>query len=194
MCSNEFGPGTHESVRIEYLRECAESQALPLSLNWDICPQCKHPHTRVRSTPSEHDRIMREVLRCPLYYRNLDTGGLCTSVTRTIFRPATVGILAGSSHSTTAPRGVHRYRYMDRVRGIDEIAHIVRGPSASEVTARRRAAIEASARRHAEHFRKHPPPPPCRVIQQGPQAGVPIAPDSPCNIGTQRVDYSNPRA
>jgi len=194
MCSNVFGPGTSESVRIEYLRECAESQALPPNLNWDVCPQCKVPHTRVVTTPSEHNRIMREVLRCPLYYRNLDTGGLCNSVTRTIFRPASVGGLFVSQHSTTRPHGVHRYRYMDRVRGIDEIAHVVRGPSASEVTARRRASIEASSRRHAEHFRVLPPPPVCREIRTLPQAGVPIAPETPCNIGTQTVDYSNPRA
>ena len=72
----------------------------------------------------------------------------------------------------------------------------MRGPSASEVTARRRAGIEAAARsrRHAEHFRAEIPPPPCREVRRGPQPGVPIAPDPPCNIGNQRVDYSNPRA
>jgi hypothetical protein len=39
-----------------------------------------------------------------------------------------------------------------------------------------------------------PPPPVCRTVQAGPQAGVPTAPQTPCNIGNQRVDYSNPTA
>jgi hypothetical protein len=199
-CGYTHGPGTHESVRIRNQRECVEALSPPLNPNIDMCPQCRSaaPHgTRVVTTPSEHDRVLKELTRCPLYYRNTDTGGLCAGATRPlIYQPATVSSLLASGASTTPPYGLHRYRIVDRVRGIEDIAVVVRTTSASEVTARRRAAIQASARRHAEHFRVHPPPPPrlCRVIQQGPQAGVPIAPQTPCNNGNQRVDYSNPRA
>lgn len=197
-CGYTHGPGTHESIRIAHLRECVEPLALPPDLHIDICPQCRKaaPHgTRVITTPSEHDRILREVTRCPLYYLNTATGGLCSRATASVNRPATVEGLLISGASTTPPYGLHLYRVPDRIRGIDDIAVVVRTTSSSEVTARRRASIQASAQRHAEHFRRHPPPPPrlCREIQSGPQAGVPIASDSPCNLGNQRVDYSNPR-
>lgn len=192
-CGYTHGPGTHESIRIAHLRECVEPLAPPPDLHIDICPQCRKaaPHgTRVITTPSERDRILREVIRCPLYYRNTETGGLCGA---TVHRPTSTGELLSSGLSTTPPHGLHRYRIPDRIRGIEDIAVVVRTTSASEVTARRRASIQASARRHAEHFRNHPPPRPCREVRQGPQPGVPIAPDSPCNLGNQRVDYSNPR-
>ena len=195
-CGYTHGPGTHESIRIAHLRECVEPLALPPDLHIDICPQCRKaaPHgTRVITTPSEHDRILREVTRCPLYYRNQDTGGLCGGTSAAVHRPISVGGLLSSGKTSTPPHGVHRYRIPDRIRGIEDIAVVVRTTSASEVTARRRANIQASARRHAEHFRAQIPPRPCREIQSRPQAGVPIAPDSPCNLGNQRVDYSNPR-
>jgi hypothetical protein len=195
MCDYSSGPGTHESVRIRNQRECVEAEYPPLIPNIDMCPECKPLRSRTITTPSEHDRVLKEVTRCPLYYRNTDTGGLCTSATvPLVYQPATASGLLTSGASITSPHGLHRYRIADRVRGIEDIAVNVRTTSASEVTARRRHAIQASSRRHAEHFRNRPPPPPCRVIQQGPQAGVPIAPQTPCNNGNQRVDYSNPRA
>lgn len=186
----------HESIRIAHLRECVEPLAPPPDLHIDICPQCKHPPVFRGAAISEHDRILREAVRCPIYYKNLDTGGKCRHLLKNIHAPVSAGTLLSSPYSTTSPHGLHIYRVSDRIRGIEEISQLVRGASASEVTARRRASIEAAARsrRHAEHFRAEIPPPPCREVRRGPQPGVPIAPDPPCNIGNQRVDYSNPRA
>jgi hypothetical protein len=189
MCEHYHGPGTHESIRISHLRECVEPHALPPDLHIDICPDCRRdpPHgTRKFTTPSESDRTLKEAVRCPIYYKNTAIGGLCGGTAA-----LDMGLL--EIQSTTAPYGLHQYRRYDRIRGIEEIARVVRTQSSSEVTGRRRATIEASGRRHAEHFRNHPPPPPCREIRSGPQAGVPIAPTTPCSLGTQRVDYSNPR-
>lgn len=145
---------------------------------------------RLVTTPSEHDRTLKEAIRCPIYYKNTVVGGrLChPPITDTVDTT-----LLGS-YSTTGPHGLHQYRVYDRIRGIEEISQLVQTQSSSEVTARRRAALESAERqRHAEHFRNYPPARPCRVPRTTPQAGVPIAPVSACNLGNQRVDYSNPR-
>jgi hypothetical protein len=195
MCESSLGPGTHSSIRTARLRECVEPLAPPPDLHIDICAQCRPPPVYRASAISEHDRVLREVRRCPLYYMNLDTGGKCSGLNATVNQPVNVTTLLTSQHSTTPPHGLHLFRVSDRIRGIEEIAQLIRGPSASEVTARRRAGIESTARRrHAEHFRAEIPRPPCREVRRGPQPGVPIAPTTPCNLGTQRVDYSNPRA
>jgi hypothetical protein len=195
MCERSLGPGTHESIRISRQRECVEAHAPSIDSPTGVCVPCRPSHIYRQATVSEHYRIMREVSWCPLYYKNYDIGGKCsgTITPGLVYDTAT---LLDSQHSTTSPHGLYIYRVPERVRGIDEIAQLVRGPSASEVTARRRAGIEAAARkmrRHAEHFRAEIPPPPCREVRRGPQPGVPIAPMPPCNIGNQRVDYINPR-
>lgn len=190
MCERaSVGPGTHESIRTRYLRECVEPHALPPDLHIDICPQCNPRRNHVPSAISEHDRVLREAVRCPLVYgRQLDAGGGICSVAS--LRELSPGLDYTGSTQTAS----YKFRTFDRIRGIEEVAQVVRTLSSSEVTARRRAIIQGSAVRHAEHFRALPPPPPCREIRRGPQPGVPIAPTTPCNIGTQSVDYSNPRA
>jgi hypothetical protein len=197
MCDYSHGPGTHESTRIAHRRECVLSYATPPpDLHIDDCATCRSgpPHgTRRVTTPSEHHRILRETIRCPVYYKNTTLGGQCGLIQAEHHKPANLTLL--ESYSTTAPHGLHQYRVYDRIRGIEEISQVVRTQSSSEVTARRRAALEsATHHRHAEHFRRQPPPPPCRTPRTTPQPGVPIAPAPPCNLGNQRVDYSNPRA
>jgi hypothetical protein len=191
MCDHTHGPGTHDSIRVAHRRECVEALSPPLNLNIDVCPECRRgqPHgTRAVTTVAESDRTLKEAIRCPIYYKNVVVGGLCGPTLR-----ESTGLRLLESRSATAPHGLHQYRVYDRIRGIDEIARVVRTQSASEVTARRRVSIQNAAQRHAEHFRSIPAPPPCRVPRTTPQPGVPIAPTTPCNLGTQRVDYSNPR-
>jgi hypothetical protein len=199
MCdySRDNGPGTCESIRVRRERECVEAVFPPLIPNIDVCPQCRSgaPHgTPAVTTQSELVRTLKEAVRCPIYYKNVAVGGLCVGPTQALHRPVELGLL--TKHGATAPHGLHQYRIYDRIRGIDEIARVVRTQSASEVTARKRVSVETATARHAEHFRLFPPLPPrlCRVPQPAPQPGVPIAPMSACNIGTQAVDYSNPRA
>lgn len=194
MCDNSHGPGTSESVRIAHLRECVEPLASPPDLHIDICADCRGaPHgTRTMTTPSEHHRILERAIKCPSIYKNTTLGGRCGLIIGEHHEPVDITLL--ESYSTTAPHGLYQYRVFDRIRGIEEITQLVRTQSSSEVTSRRREALERiTHRRHAEHFRKYPAPPPCRVPRTLPQPGVPIAPDPPCNLGNQRVDYSNPR-
>lgn len=127
---------------------------------------------------SEHHRMMRELTACPLYEKTYTLDIVCDGIVR------------------QNPYVRYEYRTYDRITGIEEVADTVRGISSSEITTRRRRTQEVSAQRsqgrHAEHFRVTPPAPPCRPPQVGPQPGVPIAPVTPCNPGTQRVDYSIP--
>jgi len=196
-----------ESIRIRKMREevewgrcrdgsCIPPSAPPLDLNIDVCPECK-PEVANSATVSERDRILADVTRCPIYRLNQNTGGLCASDATTVHLD--LGTISAGVGSTPIaihpPHQLHQLRSHHRIRGIDEITILSRGPSGSEVTARRRANIEASnksLRRHSEHFRLLPPPPPCRLLRTGPQAGVPIAPTTPCVPGNQRVDYSSP--
>ena len=190
-------PGAdHESIRVS--REVAACPPTRSNTAVDTCIVCTGPAKREHEkhrleTQTEATRTITGVTECRLYALNHHTGGLCGDTAATVHAPATPPLLG-----STPPHRVHGYRTFARVRGIDEIARFARGPSASEVTARRRANAEhaaATTRRHQEHFRVHPPPParlciPPRVL---PQAGVPLAPVTPCVLGNQRVDYTNPR-
>jgi hypothetical protein len=186
-----------ESVRIGNLRRCVEQQALPPGFV-NTCPPLPSQNHR-QTTIGERDRALREVARCPFYFRNPHTGGICPNPQDLVHATDrnTDGGGVTPLLETTQPGRIHQYRTHPRIRGIDEITRLVRSPTAGEVTARRRVAIEtaaAAAVRHGEHFRAEIPRPPCRLPVTGPQPGVPLAPVTPCNPGTQRVDYSNPRA
>jgi hypothetical protein len=195
-CPVTLGPGSTESIRVSNLRECVVSVNPPLIPNIDVCPECRKdkPHgTRLLTTPTETTRTLKKAVRCPIYYKSTVIGGHCGLLAAAAHRPANLELL--EKGTTTGPYGLHQYRVYDRIRGIDEIAQVVRTPSSSEVLARRRANIINAERRHAEHFRPVIPPPPrlCRVPRTTPQPGVPIAPTTPCILGNQRVDYHNPR-
>jgi len=207
-----------ESSRIRKVREavewgrcmdgsCVAPGAPPVDAHLDVCPECGlRPDFTPGTTPSERDRILREATACELYYLNQHTGGLCAGQRAGIHtqqNPSTTPAdpLTGSRFTAHPPHRVHQYRTMTRPRGIEELARLVRGPSAAELTARRRRTIESSQPRHAEHFRAQPPPPErlqCTIIGGTPlsrhaqrsRAGVPTAPVSPCVLGNQRVDYS----
>lgn len=192
---------TSESVRIAALQRCVAQQALPPGfVNCAPCRTTTERGQRRYTTVGERDRLLRQISRCHFYATHQHTGGICPDnrveqhdTTRT--RSVAVG---APLLETTRPFTIHQYRTVARIRGIEELARPVRGPSAGELTARRRAAIEAAAAnavRHGEHFRTLPPPPPCTPPNTLPQPGVPtrIQP-TPCIPGQQRVDYSNPIA
>lgn len=187
-----------ESVRIRNLQECVAQQALPPPTN-DSCITCQQYPTprRLLTTIGERDRALATISRCPFYYRNPHTGALCPGQSATVNDTD-----RQQSHNppaplleTTRPYRIHQYRTHPRIRGIDEITRLARSTTAGELAARRRAAVENAfdnRRRHAEHFRAEIPPPPCRPPQQGPQAGVPLAPQTPCIPGLQSVDSRIP--
>jgi hypothetical protein len=170
------GGCTHESIRIRYVRENTEACYTPNRLTLGICPaKCPYLSTSPvqKNINSESARLFQKINACPYYDPPDNPGGLC---------PESVPASSG---------GYKRAPF--RITGIDQVAVNVRSLSSSEITSRRRYSAVQSNVRHAEHFRTHPPPPPCRSIQTTPTPGVPYAPDGPCIPGNQRVDYSNSR-
>jgi hypothetical protein len=189
-----------ESLRIAERRECAAQQALPPGfVNCVPCRSGNAPRRRY-TTIGERDRLMHQLTRCGFYRRNPHTGGLCPGQRETAHvTDRQISTAEGAPHlEVTLPHAIHQYRSHPRIRGIEEIAHVIRNPSAGELTARRRTAIETAAARavrHSEHFRTLPPPPPCPIPNTRPQPGVPRRLQAtPCIPGQQRVDYSNPTA
>jgi hypothetical protein len=95
--------------------------------------------------------------------------------------PAVLGTGAGWSATRTHPR-------VSKIEHVAAVTH----RSSGQTTARLRDSIlHASTVRGAEFVRRRAPPPPCPT-PHAPQPGVPIAPNPPCNPGTQRVDYQSP--
>jgi BspA type Leucine rich repeat region (6 copies) len=194
----------HESVRvrkrIDACKCCHGGYAGPAPTVVQRCTECDivtSSQPRATQALSEHQRMMREIIACPMYEKTYTIDIVCEDVTDAAKPSETVPPYVALLNSQN-PYIRYEYRTYDRISGIEEIADTVRGISSSEITARRRRIQEVSSaesrqRRHAEHFRATPPPPPCRVPRTGPQPGVPIAPVTPCNPGTQRVDYSIPQ-
>ena len=197
---NTYG-ADHESVRVRKRIDacacCHRGEPAPPTVV-ERCTKCDittSSHPPPRHAHSEHQRMMRELIACPLYEKTYTLDIVCEDVIDASKPSATVPPAVALLNSQN-PYVRYEYRTYDRISGIEEIADTVRGISSSEVTARRRriqeVSVTQSQRRHAEHFRVTPPAPPCRQPQIGPQPGVPIAPVTPCNPGTQRVDYSIP--
>lgn len=183
---------TSESVRIRIRRECTSQQTLPTPLDSPPSCSCRYPESRPsqqrQGTTGERDHLLRRISRCPVYRQHQHTGGTCVRHV-----PGAVHGISEIPH----PYRIHQNRQHSRIRGIEDIATFVRNPSAGERTARLRSSVEtaaAAAIRHGEHYRTRPPPPPCRPPRLPQQPGVPLPPQTPCLLGTQRVDYSNPIA
>lgn len=165
-------PGTHESIRIRRLREKVDTCNPP-----PFIPTCCYPAMPAAAIQAnvrtEGCRIRKEITRCPLYYAPEPQAGAC---------PQTP---------------IYPHRQPMKGADLDEVAVVVRNRATSDYIARLREGTQSSnatMSRHGEHFRKVVPVPPCRVVQTGPQAGVPIAPTTPCILGNQRVDYSSWKA
>jgi hypothetical protein len=173
--------GPTDTVAIQFaLWEC-------FNITERICNQCavRRPSQDFRTVHHrrESDQILSNAVRCPLFYQNRDTGGLCPNQLKAVYEGG------------TSPYALHAPRLFHRISSIKEVCRPVRGVSGSELTARIRARTDNSnttLRRHSEHFRTLPPPPPCRLLRTTPQPGVPIAPVTPCILGNQRVDFSSP--
>ena len=87
-------------------------------------------------------------------------------------------------------------RKFPRIGGIEEICKPLVGRAASDRTARLRVSIlSQSSIRYEQTEIPLVPYPPCPIPRRpGPQPGIPVPPNGPCNLGERRVDYSNPNA
>ena len=182
----------HESIRVrKQIDACKCYHGEPAPTVVYDCPTKPSSQPPLSHAHSEHQRMMHKLVTCPLYEKTYTIDIVCEDVVDASTPSATVPPAVALLNSQN-PYVRYEYRTYDRISGIEEIADTVRGISSSEITARHRRIHEVSVtqRRHAEHFRVKPPQPPCRQPQIGPQPGVPIAPVTPCNAGTQRVDYS----
>jgi YVTN family beta-propeller protein len=136
------------------------------------------------TTPKESSYTLGKVNGCPLYILNQIPTNPCLTVApnqgtfgQPSFSPTS---LNPYPYVSTPPGALHQYRSIPRIRGIDQIATIVRGQSSSEATRRREVAV---LRGHVAStnpfFRKPLPPLPCitRLVPQ-----PPYPPDRPCRV------------
>lgn len=184
---NSYNIGTHSSIRTGRIQRRLRDAVIPIPAPEDPC-RCKTgtdaPHRAF--TITEHDRILKEVTRCPRPHRTRILPGWC----RPLYYPD-----LSSGLSSAYPSDINYIRQMPRIHGIEELTVLARSTASTERTAALRDRASAALRaqqRHAEHFRVRPPLPPCPTPHSK-VSFVPVAPQTPCNPGTQRVDYSNPQ-
>ena len=129
------------------------------------------------TTPSESKYMLAKVTACPLYTLNKIPANPCIVVGEGALTPPLASYAPGPyPYVTTPPQALHQYRTYSRIRGIDQIATIVRGQSAAEATGRKQLAV---LRGHVgstnPFFRKPLPAPPCvtRLVPQPPYQPAP---------------------
>jgi hypothetical protein len=202
MCDCVPEQQAHESIRIRHLRERLAHVKIASDSVPDPCPHCKTDVNDTKlaarannqsTTPnSEHQRILASVTACPIFHVHPESQSHCAPRQQTV--ATSIGIKSFSVYAASSPTDLIHIRSHHRIRGIEEIARVVRSRSGSEITARIReqnARVFKQSQRHREHRRPQLPAAPCPP-DPAPQPGVPIAPQTACNPGTQRVDYSSP--
>lgn len=147
----------------------------------DACDRCAPRAAFFQQTRQPHSLLaVSRQTSCPI--RTVPTastsGAICPGA---VPPPTTLGTGRGWSSERTHPR-------VSRIEHVAAVTH----RSSGLTTARIRDSIQnATTVRGAEFIRRRPAPPPCPT-PHGPQPGVPIAPQLPCNPGNQRVDFQSP--
>jgi hypothetical protein len=135
------------------------------------CP-CKAPvPLQHKTTQSESNRILGGVTKCPIFTLNKIPPFPCEFQVAppnqgTLVFPFPPPSIAEQPYPyvTTPPNALYQYRSYQRIRGIDQIAKVVRTQSASETTKRRlNTVIYGNVAPTTTFFRKPLPPPPCFV-------------------------------
>ena len=177
-----------ESSRITKFDTCVRDAATAeIAANLDKIPPCpcKAPiPLQHKTTTSELNRILRAVTVCPIFTLNKIPPFPCEFTTAPtqgtlVFPEPPLSITEQPyPYVTTPPNALYQYRSYQRIRGIDQIAKVVRTQSASETTKRRlNTVIYGNLAPTTTFFRKPLPPPPCIVTAQ-PLPPYPAAP--PC--------------
>ncbi len=178
--AEDAGGGTAGNVT-RLKREQIESIPPTPTASADACDRCEPRAAFFQQTRQGHTLLaVSRQTSCPIIIQ--PTGQKTNPCADTSSPPAALGSSSGFSSTRTHTR-------VSRIQDIAPVTH----RSSGLTTARVRDAIQnASAVRGAEFIRRRAPPPPCPVYSTAPQPGVPIAPNTPCNPGTQRVDYESP--
>ena len=157
--------------------------------NCSTCPNIAQPTVQIPTVPNQLSHILDVAVNCPLLFVTPTATYGCQPVyTEPIAPLQGVGVEKPQGPAVTSV-----YRKFQRIGGIDQISKPLVGRAGSDRTARLRAGIiSQSQTRYVQTVLPLIPYPPC--LPPPPQPGVPIAPNSGCNPGTRRVDYSNPRA
>lgn len=184
--------GQAESTRTRLLQECIELANVvhePVSPDCITCPKIAQPLVQIPTAPNQLSHILDVAVNCPLLFTTPTATYGCQPVyTEPIPHLEGVGVEKPQGPAVTTV-----YRKFQRIGGIDQISKPLVGRAGSDRTARLRAGIiSQSQTRYVQTVLPLIPYPPC--LPPSPQPGVPIAPNSGCNPGTRRVDYSNPRA
>jgi hypothetical protein len=186
--------GEAESTRTRLLAECiiqanAVNIASRIATNNCNCPVIPQPKNQLPTSLSEHNYTLNKAVACPVLYNTPFATFGCQPV-------YTAPIPYLDEPGTEPPQGpavTNVYRQFPRIGGIEQISKPLVGRSCNDRTARLKAGIlAASDTRYVQSVLPIVPYPPCP--QPPSRSGIPIAPNPGCNLGTRRVDYSNPRA
>ena len=130
-------------------------------------------------------------MACPILYSTPVTTYGCQPVYTEPIPPLT----GPDVEDPQGPAVQNVYRKFPRIGGIDDISKPLTTVAGSAYTARKRASIVSQSQtRYVQTLLPIVSYPPCLSPRVGPAAGVPVAPNTGCNLGERRVDFSNPKA
>jgi hypothetical protein len=153
------------------------------------CPVIAQPVIQQPTTPNQLTHILDQVVACPILY----VTPFATSGCQPVYTEPIPPLLGPDVEPPQGPAVMNVYRKFSRISGIDQISKPLVGRSASDRTARLRAnLVSQSQTRYVQTVIPLIAYPPC--LPPPPQPGVPIAPNTGCNLGARRVDFSNPKA
>ena len=191
--------GQAQSTRTRLIQQCINQvnvQSVEANTaNPPICPVITQPPLQLGTTRDQTTYILSVAVRCPILYNTPFSTHGCQPVYTSFIPPPTEAELPGVE-PPQGPAVDNVLRIFPRIGGIDQICKPRVGRAASDRTARLRASIlSQSDNRYVQTIIPLVPYPPCPIPRKvGPQPGVPVPPNGPCNLGNRRVDYSNPNA
>jgi hypothetical protein len=191
-CDNQYlwsvNAGTMFNIR-QFLLEIQNSGNITVCTC--KCPQLSQPIIQQPTTPNQLSFILDQAVSCPILYVTPTATFGCQPVYTEPIPPLT----GPGVEPPQGPAVTDVYRQFSRIGGIDQISKPLVGRSSNDRTARLRAGIVSQSQtRYVQTILPIVPYPPCLPPRVGPAAGVPIAPNNACNLGTRRVDFSNPKA
>jgi len=191
-----------QSTRLRIQRECiVQVNAQRQAAQQEPKTACACLPTPPIQEPTARDQLsftLDTAVNCPVLYATpSDTLG-CQPVYTAAIPPLTNADVPPNQRPVEPPQGpavTSVYRQFSRISGIDQISKpLVSRASSDRTRLLRESIVSQTQTRYVNTVLPIVPYPPCIPSRVGPQPGVPIALNSPCNLGTRRVDFSNPRA